>query len=61
MEENKAFCKAKTSISQGVPKFGRVCQILAKCAKLSQGVPNFRMVCENHFVHTDLRDLSPEL
>ena len=47
--------------SQGVPKIGRVCQILARCAKLSQGVPNFRKVCENHFVHTDLRDFSPEL
>ena len=61
MEENKAFRKAKTSILQGVLKFDRVCQILARCAKLLQDVPNFRMECENHFVRIDLRDLSLEL
>ena len=54
MEGNKAFRKAKSQNSQGVPKF-------ARCAKLSQGVPNFRRVCENHFVRIDLRDFSPEL
>ncbi|RVW75938.1 hypothetical protein CK203_051842 [Vitis vinifera] len=30
IEENRAFRKAKSSISQGMPKFGRVCQILAR-------------------------------
>ena len=39
MEENRAFRKAKSSISQGMPKFGKVCQNLVGCAKLSQGVP----------------------
>ena len=43
--EIEHFARQKSSNSQGVPKFGRVCQILARCAKLSQGVPNFRKVC----------------
>ena len=38
MEENRAFHKAKTLISQGVPKFGKVCQTFAGCAKISQGM-----------------------
>ncbi|KAL6324430.1 hypothetical protein AAG906_013034 [Vitis piasezkii] len=37
MERNRAFRKAKSSNSQGVPKF-------ARCAKFWQGVPNFRRV-----------------
>ena len=40
MDGNRAFCKAKSSNSQGVPKF-------AMCAKFWQGVPNFRKVCQN--------------
>ncbi|RVX07077.1 Retrovirus-related Pol polyprotein from transposon opus [Vitis vinifera] len=52
--EIEHFRKAKSSNSQGVPKF-------AKCAKIWQGVPNFHRVCENHFVRTDLREKSPEL
>ena len=46
MEGNRAFRKAKSSNSQGVPKFGRVCQILAGCAKFWQGVPKFHRVCQ---------------
>ena len=42
-------------------QFDKVYQNLAGCAKIWQCVPNFRRACENHFVHTDLRDFSPEL
>ena len=38
MEENRAFRKAKSSIWQGVPKFGKACQNLARRAKIWQGV-----------------------